>query len=125
MMALLFLLSTLFISKLYADTIQFDGVDGADGYVLLWGTTSGGPYPNYYDLGLSTDLDMSALSLLPDTTYYFVVQAYVEDGMSVYSNEISYNEVPMAPTRNITVIFSTKARNAKQSSHGRTILSKP
>lgn len=47
------------------------------GYVVRWGTTQGGPYPNSKSFGLSGSISVStADGLVPGTLYYFVVYTY-------------------------------------------------
>lgn len=118
MTTLLLLASMLFISNICADTIEFTGVPGAYGYVLRWGTTSGGPYPNYVDLGLSTSISLSSLSLSLNTTYYFIAEAYNDIDISIYSNEVSYFTGTIGPPEGkISLFFNGTLTQSKSVLH--------
>ncbi len=74
-----------------------------NGYKIYYGTSSGN-YTKTTDAGKSTQYDLSALSLMDNTVYYFIVKAYNNIGESPASNEISWkssDSTPPAPPQGL------------------------
>jgi hypothetical protein len=73
-----------------AVTLNADGSPLTDfcDYIVYWGTTRGGPYPNSVNVGSATRASIGNLS--PALVYYFVVTAKDTTGNeSLVSNETS------------------------------------
>jgi hypothetical protein len=64
--------------------LNWNASSNGTGYKVYYGTTQGGPYPNQFTLGNSTQY--MVWNLTPNT-YYFVVTATNQSGESGYSNE--------------------------------------
>lgn len=97
-------LVTLFLFPVLAiaSTLHWDAVSGdVTGYRVYYGMTSGS-YSANVDAGLSTEYDISSLSLTEGATYYFIVRAYNSIGESDNSNEVSWTvpdtTAPFPPT---------------------------
>jgi len=75
-------------------------------YNLLWGTTSGGPYPNLYasnaltpDANGKLAVPIAALGKLANGDYFAVVQAQTKDGIvSANSSEVAFSISPTPAT---------------------------
>ncbi|ACL69174.1 glycosyl hydrolase [Halothermothrix orenii] len=67
-------------------SLSWDSVSGVTGYNLHYGTSSGS-YSVTIDVGNSTSYTVTGLN--NNTTYYFAVTAYNDNGESGYSNELS------------------------------------
>jgi hypothetical protein len=80
-------------------TLGWDPSDGATGYKVSWGTTSGA-YPNAADAGSSTTFVISGLTA--GGTYWAVVQAYNSAGISPYSTPLQFTVPGVSCTSSIT-----------------------
>lgn len=79
----------------YRVELEWDANSEPDvaGYKLYFGTASGN-YTEAFDAGRQT---VATVSLLAETTYYFVVTAYNTEGLeSPFSNEVTYT-TPQVP----------------------------
>jgi hypothetical protein len=76
-------------------TLGWDPSDGADGYRLWRGTTSGA-YTDSIDVGNVTEYVIT--DLLPDQTYYFAVQSYAGAASSELSSAITVRIALAPPT---------------------------
>jgi rhamnogalacturonan endolyase len=80
--------------------LNWSAVSGAQGYILGYSTTSGGPYTYIASI---TPLTYTVTGLGDNTAYYFVISSVNEGGASGYSTEVSATTAPAAPT-NVTAI---------------------
>ncbi len=77
------------------------------GYIVSWGTTMGGPYPNSATVPI-TPKNFTATGLTPGTTYFFVVQALAFAGcVSANSNEATGTTSGAAPACVAGTAFAT------------------
>ena len=79
-------------------TLAWDPNSDADlaGYVVYWDIKSGPPYDNPIDVG---DVITYTLTELPEGVIYSAVTAYdLEGHESGFSEEISFNTVPIPPS---------------------------
>ena len=91
LVALMLLLSAAAVSAQVSITVAWDANSEPEvtGYAVSWGTRSG-VYSGTLDAGTNTQYTFNGLDL--DQRYYFVVQAYTEDGLwSAPSAEVSNN----------------------------------
>jgi|GEM_PF-305325 len=73
-------------------TLNWSAVSGATSYTVLRSTTSGGPYS---EIGTSIGTEFGDVTVVNNTTYYYVVEATNAVGPSANSNEAS--ATPVAP----------------------------
>jgi hypothetical protein len=85
------------VTTLYASIATWNPNTEPDiqGYILSWGTTPGGPYPNTAELGNGTSCTVA----LSPGRYYFIVQAKNTSGlMSDASSEVMFDVPPPSLT---------------------------
>jgi hypothetical protein len=75
-------------------TLAWDPSAGATGYTVRWGTSIGS-YPNSGDAGNNTTFVINGLTA--GATYWTVVQAYNNDGVSDYSTPLQFTVPGTAP----------------------------
>ncbi len=87
-------------------TLTWTGVGGATGYLVLYGTTSGGPYSTTQ---ASAGSPAVVNGLQNGTPYFFVIEATNVNGLSAASSEVSAS--PIAPAQ--TLIPTDYSRSMK------------
>ncbi len=79
-------------------TLGWDPSDGATGYKVSWGPASGS-YPSQADAGSATTFTISGLTA--GATYWAVVQAYNDTGISPYSTPLQFTVPGLSCTASI------------------------
>jgi len=74
--------------------VSWQAVPGAQGYIVQYSTTPGGPYTY---LASITSLEYTETGLAANTTYYFIVNAVNAGGVSANSTQLSVTTPPPAP----------------------------
>jgi hypothetical protein len=88
-------------SKVSTVTLAWDGVVGATGFTLYWGSQTGN-YTNFVSIGTAQSLVIANLNV--GATYFFAVTAHDVSTESAKSNEVVYN-VPAGVLYGISVQF--------------------